>query len=663
MPVGPSHYFIRKVASMALTGFFREVHVIGEENVPKEGPVIVCCTHHNMMIDPAVLSSTVAYGRPLHYWAKASLFKNPIARKILLASGVIPVDRGSHDNQKLFAGTFEALAHGDAVALFPEGTSYTLPRIVQVKDGASWSALEYLKWIHQGGKNTNKGQELVVVPAGITYTDKSKYRSSAVIEYGPPIHLTDLKQNFLSDSEAETRAAVKSLTHAIEKAMIELTVNAPNWEALLAARTARDLLFESWRGVPLDSFKDVYQTLVDAFSTPWDSDPEFVSLKRSLITYHSLLKSTHLTNGELSHLPLSKSRKSSSEPVPPRLSTILPLLRESIAVLIRLPLFLVPLMINVPIYWMTRWVGEKAAVDEESVAQSKIVVGLVLFLVIHSFWFWVIWIFLAITPIGALIAAVSVWALATYHRRLIDDNYIRAKRLLSAYRVLVGVWGPQRWDLSLSTLTQYTTTQPPPENPFLKLPDSVKKALVRSSSSPIAPTLSTTGAAAAVSDAPTSAPKIKRSQRPPSRKLIRHLLRARADAIRRLAAFIRKIDDPSVRVCASGFMAKTFNPDPNGALQSLFDQAPGGTNAIQTVSGGVEAELNPTGWRSGKEVIAYLRSKGAHVGRILREGEGGEQAFQWDAVSSEGELSSPGSPDDQIRIKQEEVEWVVPGSK
>lgn len=37
--------------------------------------------------------------RPLHYWAKASLFKHPVARKVLLASGVIPVDRGSKDNQ------------------------------------------------------------------------------------------------------------------------------------------------------------------------------------------------------------------------------------------------------------------------------------------------------------------------------------------------------------------------------------------------------------------------------------------------------------------------------------------------------------------------------------------------------------------------------------
>jgi glycerol-3-phosphate O-acyltransferase/dihydroxyacetone phosphate acyltransferase len=160
----------------------------------------------------------------------------------------------------LFAGTFQALAEDDAVGLFPEGTSYTLPRIVQVKDGASWAALEYVKWVAEGAKNKNNGKELVIIPAGITYTDKSKYRSSAVIEYGPAIHVSDFKAQFLSGKEGESRAAVKKLTHRIEQAMIELTINAPNWETLLAARTARDLLFDSWRNVPLDDFKNVGQT-------------------------------------------------------------------------------------------------------------------------------------------------------------------------------------------------------------------------------------------------------------------------------------------------------------------------------------------------------------------------------------------------------------------
>lgn len=97
-------------------------------------------------------------------------------KKVLLSSGNIPVDRKSKDNQVLFKGTFDVLARGEAVALFPEGTSYTEPRIMQVKDGASWSALEYMKWAKE---NPDKaiGKEVLVLPTAIVYTNKSKYRS------------------------------------------------------------------------------------------------------------------------------------------------------------------------------------------------------------------------------------------------------------------------------------------------------------------------------------------------------------------------------------------------------------------------------------------------------------------------------------------------------
>lgn len=113
----------------------------------------------------------------LHPYAfSASLFANPVVRGILISTGNIPVDRKSKDRQALFRGTFDALSQGAAVALFPEGTSYTEPRIMQVKDGAAWSALEYAKWAKE---NPDKVTEdpLVIVPTAIVYTNKSKYRS------------------------------------------------------------------------------------------------------------------------------------------------------------------------------------------------------------------------------------------------------------------------------------------------------------------------------------------------------------------------------------------------------------------------------------------------------------------------------------------------------
>ena len=132
-------------------------------------------------MDFMLAASNFPHKRILNYWSKASLFANPILKRVLLSTGNIPVERKSKDNRVLFKGTFDVLARGEAVALFPEGTSYTEPRIMQIKDGASWSALEYMKWAAENPDKATK-TELKVVPAAIVYTNKSKYRSEVIIE-------------------------------------------------------------------------------------------------------------------------------------------------------------------------------------------------------------------------------------------------------------------------------------------------------------------------------------------------------------------------------------------------------------------------------------------------------------------------------------------------
>lgn len=102
-----------------------------------------------------------------------------MASYILTSAGNIPVDRKAKDRRQLFGGTFNTLARGEAVAVFPEGTSYTEPHIVQVKDGAAWAALEYAKWADENPDKVKRGFERAqIVTAAIVYTNKTKYRSN-----------------------------------------------------------------------------------------------------------------------------------------------------------------------------------------------------------------------------------------------------------------------------------------------------------------------------------------------------------------------------------------------------------------------------------------------------------------------------------------------------
>ncbi|OBZ70864.1 Glycerol-3-phosphate O-acyltransferase 2 [Grifola frondosa] len=631
------HSVLRGIAGWAVVSFFTEIHVVGGENVPEHGPIIVTATHHNMMLDPAVLSCAFPYKRVLHYWAKASLFANPVMKYVLTSAGNIPVDRKATDRQQLFNGTFHALAGGSAVALFPEGTSYTEPHIMQVKDGAAWAALEYTKWAKEHPDQISKGAErVVIIPAAISYTNKSKYRSQVIMEFGQPIALDEYLGQFLSQEEGAPRSAVKRLTASIEAELLKATVNAPDWDTLYAARMARDLLWDDEKSINLDEFVIISQTLVDLFSTP-ELVPNINSIRRDLLTYYSLLESTHLTNAVLSSLSLPKTLDPRRPiPLPSRLLTLTLLIRDTLAVLVRLPFFLVPLMLHAPAYVMGRLGAHLVEDEEETQAQNKVVFGLLLVLLIYPVVFFFIWAFLWYTPVGALIAAAFVFLSAMYHNRLINDNYEHAKRLVAAWRVLVGVWAPKHWDLSLSAVAQYATPRVPPENPWI---DRSKNKSRPTTPGPSSSPSSTTSPSS--SSPPSSEPK---RRRPPSRRIIRHVLRARVEAAKSLASLLAQLERSAEvkRVCASVHLARAFGGqvDEVGPLEKETAES-------------VEMPTGPVGWRSASEVVAFLRKRGAKVAALGNRVEG-----DWAALSSDGEGEES---DALVGEKDEDIVWVPSG--
>lgn len=590
--------------------------MVGAENVPKDGPIIVTATHHNMILDPAILSSYFPHRRVLNYWSKASLFTNPALAYILHSSGNIPVDRKSKDRQVLFQGTFDALARGEAVALFPEGTSYTEPRIMQVKDGAAWAALEYTKWADERDLG---GPGVKVIPAAIVYTNKSKYRSDVIMEFGQPISMSEYKEEFL-DVESTRRRAVKRLTRAIEEQLVETTINAPDWETLYIARMARDLLWEKERSIDLNDFVTVSQTLVDLFSTK-DVTVNYNSVRRHLLEYYSLLQSTHLTNSVLAslHLPatLSPTRPT---PLPSRLFTLSILIRDTLAVLIRLPIFFLPLLLHLPVYIMGRRAARLSEHEEETQAQNKVVVSLLLLLLIYPTTFWLLWAVLSYSSTGALVAALTVWAFAYYHTRLVNDNYVHLKRVVAAWQVLVGVWAPKRWDLSLAALAQYKTPHIPAESPWIERKRSSTLSLPAQATEP---------------------PVNFRRTRPASGRIMRHVLRARGEAVRAIAGFFAQLvtQGDGKEVVASLHLARRF----------------GRVEKVETASEGSESsgdeKIETKGYRRISEVISFLKSKGAKIPVLEQE----EIDGQWDvALSSEEGTSTPSDSGDG----DESVVWV-----
>lgn len=76
-----------------------------------------------------------------------------------------------------------AMAQGESIGVFPEGTSHTSPHMLPFKDGVAWAALEYVKYLSGAADGVKRsGKKATIIPVGITYLDKAKYRSSIVVE-------------------------------------------------------------------------------------------------------------------------------------------------------------------------------------------------------------------------------------------------------------------------------------------------------------------------------------------------------------------------------------------------------------------------------------------------------------------------------------------------
>src|SRR3982751_6433834 len=86
-----AYRILRALGRLALRWFYREVEVVGIEQLPVRGPVLLASNHPNALVDALVI--TCALRRPVTLTAKATLLDNPITRGLMRLAGVVPLRR------------------------------------------------------------------------------------------------------------------------------------------------------------------------------------------------------------------------------------------------------------------------------------------------------------------------------------------------------------------------------------------------------------------------------------------------------------------------------------------------------------------------------------------------------------------------------------------
>jgi 1-acyl-sn-glycerol-3-phosphate acyltransferase len=172
--------FVRSVVNAILKPVYR-IEVIGKENIPAEGGVLLCANHIDNL-DPPVVGITAP--RPVHFMAKDELFSVPLLGKIVPHLNAFPVKRGMSDREALRKG-LAILKDGKVLGLFPEGTRSKTGEIGKGLAGAGFFALR---------------SDAHIVPCAIIGPYKAFQKLKVV--YGKPIDMAIVKENKLNAEQA-----------------------------------------------------------------------------------------------------------------------------------------------------------------------------------------------------------------------------------------------------------------------------------------------------------------------------------------------------------------------------------------------------------------------------------------------------------------------------
>ena len=149
------------------------VKVIGKENVPKDEPFILCGNHVEFIKVPIIELFTTGR-KKVYFMAKIELLNNPFLRWFAYLFNVIPVKRGKQDMYAM-KQSLQALNQGDALGIFPEGTTNGLAKKVKVKTGTAYMALRTgSKVLPVGIKTTKTNRVIVNIGKTLNYNEQKE---------------------------------------------------------------------------------------------------------------------------------------------------------------------------------------------------------------------------------------------------------------------------------------------------------------------------------------------------------------------------------------------------------------------------------------------------------------------------------------------------------
>ena len=352
---------IISIINLITNTFFRRIDVVGDENIPTDGPVIFAGNHPNALMDGWLLTARCKRW-PIHFMANAKLWKYRLLGRVLTRMGAVPVQRheehdGEVDNSRAFDKLFEVIEGGDCMGIFPEGVSHTESQLAKLKTGTARIALA----VAARGK-----VKVTIIPCGLNYIHRHRFRSQVLVEFGDPI---SIDEEWVGRFSADAEEAVRALTDYLADSIRTVTLNSPDWSTLRFVQAARRLYKPATANLAPSEYVELNRRFVEAYMNTAD-EPEVVELRKQVDNYQSRLEVLGLKDYQLrKKISVGKAARR--------------LMARSVSMMLLLPLAIPGVLLHLPVGWMAAFVGERFSYEEDDVATLKVFATMALLPVLY----------------------------------------------------------------------------------------------------------------------------------------------------------------------------------------------------------------------------------------------------------------------------------------
>lgn len=185
---------------------YRKTCIHGKDNIPTDGAILLTPNHCNTLMDALVILRTQR--KQTVFGARADLFNNSFIAKLMFFVRILPMVRQrdglrnvlkNKDTQEVIVETLE---NNVRFCMYPEGTHRTKHSLQALGKGAFRAALA-------ANEKFGDKKPIYIVPVGIEYGDYFRYRSSALVNFGEAINVTEFIKGLDTDNEAQMMDALR----------------------------------------------------------------------------------------------------------------------------------------------------------------------------------------------------------------------------------------------------------------------------------------------------------------------------------------------------------------------------------------------------------------------------------------------------------------------